>query len=396
MRKLSLITVVVMIVTTLPIVAVADRPEPVRFATFNASLNRSNSGDLRNDLSTPDNAQAKVVAEIIQRARPDVLLINEFDFDPVALELFHENYLGVSQNGAEPISYRDSFIAPSNTGVFSGFDLNNDGVVGGPDDALGFGFFEGQFGMAVFSKYPISDVRTFHNFLWKDMPGALLPVDPATGEDWYTPEELGVLPLSSKSHWDLELKIGRKKVHFLVSHPTPPVFDGAEDRNGARNYDEIRFWADYVHPRRGKYIYDDNGKSGGIDRGEPFVIAGDQNSDPNDGDSIPGAIQQLLDHPRINSRFVPTSTGGVWATETQGGVNLVHISDPAADTADFNEPPGNLRADYVLPSKQLRIVDGEVFWPAQGEPFFDLTGEFPFPSSDHRLVWVDVRIPGRH
>jgi hypothetical protein len=396
MRKLALITVVVMALTTLPVVAVADKPEPVRFATFNASLNRNVSGELRTDLSTPDNAQAKVIAEIIQRARPDVLLINEFDFDPRALELFHENYLEVSQNGAEPISYPDSFIAPSNTGVPSDFDLDNNGAVGGPNDALGFGFFEGQFGMAVFSMYPIGDVRTFQNFLWKDMPGALLPVDPATGEDWYSPEELEVLPLSSKSHWDLELEIGNKEVHFLVSHPTPPVFDGPEDRNGTRNYDEIRFWADYVHPGRSKYIYDDNGISGGIDRGEPFVIAGDQNSDPNDGDSIPGAIQQLVDHPRINSRFVPTSTGGVWATETQGGVNLDHISDPAADTADFNEPPGNLRADYVLPSKQLRIVDGEVFWPAQGEPFFELTGVFPFPSSDHRLVWVDVTIHGLH
>jgi len=395
MRRLTLLIVVVLLVTAFPVSAFGGNPKPVRFATFNASLNRNNAGDLRTDLSTPDNPQAKVIAEIIQRARPDVLLINEFDFDPEAVELFHDNYLEVSQNGAKPISYQHSFIAPSNTGVPSGFDLDNDGSVGGPNDALGFGFFEGQFGMVVYSKYPIADVRTFQDFLWKDMPGAMLPVDPATGEGWYSPEELEVFPLSSKSHWDLELKIGKKRVHLLVSHPTPPVFDGEEDRNGTRNFDEIRFWADYVHPRNGRYIYDDGGKYGGIDRGEPFVIAGDQNSDPNDGDSIPGSIQQLLDNPRINDRFAPTSTGGVWASETQGGVNRSHLSDPATDTADFAEPPGNLRADYVLPSKQLRIVDGAVFWPAEGEPSFELTGVFPFPSSDHRLVWVDVKVPGR-
>jgi hypothetical protein len=391
---MALLIVVALMVTAVPVTAIGAKPETVRFATFNASLNRNNALDLRNDLSTPDNAQAKVIAEIIQRARPDVLLINEFDFDPEALQLFQDNYLAVSQNGTEPISYPHAFIAPSNTGVASGFDLDNNGSVGGPNDALGFGFFEGQFGMAVYSKYPIADVRTFQNFLWKDMPGALLPVNPATGEGWYSAEELEVFPLSSKSHWDLELKIGKKKVHFLVSHPTPPVFDGAEDRNGTRNFDEIRFWADYVHPRNGRYIYDDEGKFGGIDRGEPFVIAGDQNSDPNDGDSIPGAIQQLLDNPRINDKFAPTSTGAVWATETQAGVNLTHVTDPATDTADFGEPPGNLRADYVLPSKQLRVVDGAVFWPAAGEPFFELTGVFPFPSSDHRLVWIDVKVPG--
>jgi len=397
MRKLTVLIAAVLAVTVIPTAAVArSKPETVRFATFNASLNRSNTGDLVNDLSTPNNPQAKVIAEIIQRARPDVLLINEFDFDPVAVELFHDNYLAISQNGAPPITYDHAFIAPSNTGIPSGFDLNNNGAVGGPDDAFGFGFFPGQFGMVVYSRYPIVRSRTFQNFLWKDMPGALLPEDPVSGEPWYTDEELDVFRLSSKSHWDLELEIGRQRVHLLVSHPTPPVFDGTEDRNGTRNHDEIRFWADYISPSRSRYIYDDTGRRGGIDRGEPFVIAGDQNSDPLDGDSIPGAIQQLLDHPKVNDRRTPTSSGAVWATETQGGANSTHLSDPAEDTADFADTaPGNLRADYVLPSKDLRINDSEVFWPAEGEPFFELTGVFPFPSSDHRLVWVDVKIRGR-
>lgn len=395
MRKLATVTALGLIIGLIPMAASGAKPEPVRFATFNASLNRGTAGGLADDLATADNAQAKVIAEIIQRTRPDVVLINEFDFDPEARDRFRENYLEVSQRGAEPIEYPHSFIAPSNTGIPSGHDLNNDGMIGGPDDAFGFGFFPGQFGMVVYSRYPIVDTRTFQTFLWKDMPGALLPVDPATGESWYSPAELEDFRLSSKSHWDVEIQVGRQQVHFLVSHPTPPVFDGDEDRNGTRNHDEIRFWADYVIPSRDGYIYDDAGVTGGLEPGEPFVIAGDQNSDPLDGDSIPGSIQQLLDHPKVNTRQTPTSTGGVWASETQGGINLAHLSDPAEDTADFGEPPGNLRADYVLPSKQLRIVDSAVFWPAEGEPFFELTGTFPFPSSDHRLVWVDVLVPGR-
>jgi 3-phytase len=28
------------------------------------------------------------------------------------------------------------------------------------------------------------------------------------------------------------------------------------------------------------------------------------------------------------------------------------------------------------------------------DPLFPLVGLFPFPSSDHRLVWVDVLVPG--
>ena len=377
--------------------------EVVRFATFNASLNRFNAGGLVSDLSTPDNAQAKTIAEIIQRTRPDVLLINEFDYDleGEAAEFFQSNYLSVSQNGADPIEYGYYFVAPSNTGIPSGFDLNNNGVVGGADDAFGFGFFPGQYGMVVYSRFPIDydSIRTFQNFLWKDMPGALLPDDPNTPEaaDWYSPDELDVFRLSSKSHWDVPIMVGQSTVHFLVSHPTPPVFDGTEDRNGTRNHDEIRFWADYILPSRSGYIYDDSGNPGGLTPGAMFVIAGDQNSDPLDGDSIPGSIQLLLEHPLINTKLTPSSEGAVEQTSLQGGANATHLSDPAFDTADFSDfAPGNLRADYVLPRKNLQIRDAGVFWPLNTDPLFPLVGTFPFPSSDHRLVWVDVSVPGSH
>jgi hypothetical protein len=373
--------------------------ESIRFATFNASLNRNTEGQLIADLSTPANAQARTVAEIIQRARPEVLLINEFDFDSgsVALRLFQDNYLSVSQNGAAPIVYPYRFTAPSNTGIPSGFDFNNNGVIGGPDDAYGFGFFPGQFGMAVYSMHPIlySEIRTFQNFLWKDMPGARLPDDPATPApaDWYSPEELAVFRLSSKSHWDVPIRVGRDTIHFLVSHPTPPVFDGPEDRNGTRNFDEIRLWADYITPGPSNfYIYDDAGNRGGLAPYSRFVIAGDENSDPLDGDSIAGSIQQLLDHPLVNTKVTPSSAGAVEAALLQGGANTTHRGDPKFDTADFaDSAPGNLRADYVLPRKNLKIVDAAVLWPLQSDPLFRLTGVFPFPSSDHRLVWVDVR-----
>ncbi len=384
------------------VAAPAARPEGVRFATFNASLNRSRAGELAQHLSTPGNQQARNVAETIQRVAPDVLLINEFDYDPVAVDLFRDNYLEVAQNGATPIHYPYAFVAPSNTGVPSGFDLNNNGAVGGGDDAFGFGLYEGQYGMVVYSKYPIDTgaVRTFQKFLWKDMPGARLPDDPSTPgpPDWYSPAELEVFRLSSKSHWDVPISIDGRTVHFLVSHPTPPVFDTAEDRNGTRNFDEIRFWADYVQPgARSAYIYDDEGGRGGLRPGAPFVIAGDQNSDPLDGDSIPGAAQQLLDHPRVNDTMTPASDGGPWAAATQGGANATHRSDPAYDTADFDDRiafngPGNLRVDYVLPSKSLRILGSGVFWPTPEQPFYYLTGPgFPAVTSDHRLVWVDVR-----
>jgi 3-phytase len=360
--------------------AAGHKRKTIRFATYNASLNRATQGGLLTDLRAGD-AQARKVADVIAATRPDVLLINEFDHDPEAAEVFADEYLG----GAYRYRYSDT----CNTGVGSGFDLNGDGITGTEpgtvdyaNDALGFGFFPGQYCMLVLSKHPIdtANVRTFQNFLWADMPGALLPAG------FYTPEELEILPLSSKSHWDVPIKVGGKRtIHFLVSHPTPPTFDGPEDRNGTRNHDEIRFWADYVRPWRGRYIYDDEGRRGGLKRGASFVIAGDQNADPADGDSVPGAAQQLLDHRLINATVTPASEGGVEAARLDGGINLEHEGDPAFDTADFGEPPGNLRVDYVLPRRNLKVTGAGVFWPALGQPGRDL-----IDASDHRLVWIDI------
>ena len=403
-----LAAVIGLIAVAMPVAATSDNANSdapaVRFATFNASLNRFNLGDLATELSTPGSTQPDVIAEIIQRTRPDVLLINEFDFDAgnVALDGFHENYLMVPHGTAAPIEYPHRMAVASNTGIPSGRDLDKSGSIGGPGDAFGFGFFPGQFAFVVYSMYPIveDEVRTFQLFLWKDMPGALLPVNP-DGSSFYDEGDLEIFRLSSKSHADIPVEIGNKVVHFLVSHPTPPVFDGAEDRNGTRNHDEIRFWADYVGPgkNRGTYIYDDDSKSGGLKPGSLFVIAGDENSDPLDGDSIPGSIQQLLDNPSVNDKSTPSSLGGTEQSALQGNANTLHLSDPAFDTADFFDgfppspfggAPGNLRADYVLPGKALQIRDAAVFWPLSSDPLFPLVGTFPFPSSDHRLVWVDV------
>ena len=397
--------------------AASSKEADVRFATFNASLNRPSAGLLTTHLANPSvddqfRRQAKNVAEVVQRVAPDVLLINEFDplenaaADGGPEDLLRENFLEVSQNGAQPIEYPYAFVAPSNTGVATGKDLNNNGVavttpgaLGYGDDAFGFGAFPGQFGMAVYSKHPIDydNVRTFQLFKWKDMPGNLIPTP------FYSPDEVDILRLSSKSHWDVPILVGGKTVHFLVSHPTPPVFDGAEDRNGRRNHDEIRFWADYISPGKSAYIYDDEGRRGGLKPGELFVIAGDQNSDPLDGDSIPGAIQQLIEHPLVNTKVTPSSPGAIEATALQGGANAAHRSDPQFDTADFSDSaPGNLRADYVLPRKTLQLVDAGVFWPLRSNPLSRLTGVFDstawglvggFPTSDHRSVWIDVTVP---
>ena len=363
----------------------------LRVATFNCSLNRDAAGQLERELGTDGNLQARKVARVLRRVRPDIVLLNEFDFgeSAAAAELFVKNYLSSEVSWAPelPLQFPHWWAASVNTGVPTGRDLDHDGKSDGPGDAFGFGRFPGQYGMLLLSRYPIrrNEVRTFQNLLWKQMPGALLPVDPGTQRGWYSEEDLGVFRLSSKSHWDVPVEVNGTVLHVLASHPTPPAFDGAEDRNGRRNHDEIRLWRDYLTAGAAGWIRDDRGVAGGLSADAEFVVLGDLNADPIDGGSVAGAIQQLLNHPRVQSAPAPVSAGGEQAAGQQKGINQQHRGSASEDTADFSDRSvGNLRADYVLPSRGLQVQSARVYWPVGGEAA-DLV-----ECSDHRLVYVDL------
>tara|TARA_B110000211_G_C14074273_1_gene551307 strand:- start:117 stop:1280 length:1164 start_codon:yes stop_codon:yes gene_type:complete len=361
--------------------------ESLRIATFNVSMDATNhtpkgeqikSDALANALKA-NHQQIKNIAEIIQRVRPDIILLNEFDYIPKeqGIEYFKKHYLNVSQNNQQAIDFPYSFIAPVNTGLATHFDLDNDGKSTGiMADAQGFGFFEGHYGMAVLSKYPIDfdKVRTLQKFKYKDMPNAQMPTDPKTGENWYNKNEWQALRLSSKSFWDLPVKVNNKTVHVLASHPTPPVFDGDEDRNGKRNHDEVRLIADYVSNKA--YIYDDKGQKGGLKADSRFVILGDLNASPEGDKARTNTTDQILKNALINASFVPQSAGAKEQYDTNEAQNY---------TANWQA-----RVDYVLPSNYgLKIKNGGVFWPIKSSNEYRLIKDRN-ASSDHRLVWLDL------
>ena len=239
----------------------------VRYMTFNSALSdrRTEAGQLKEILATGDYELAQNDAAIIQHLRPDVLLLQEFDYDrdrkglddDSAIDRFQNNYLSVSQNvegfQLDPIEYPYVYVPEVNTGLLSSIDVDKNGEISLPGDGYGFGNFDGQYGMVLLSQYPIKKkkIRTFQEFLWKDMPGSYANTNAGAEStedlrDFYSDSDFDDLRLSSKNHIDVPIKVDGKKVHILASHPTPPVFDGYEKRNLKRNNDEIRFWADYV------------------------------------------------------------------------------------------------------------------------------------------------------
>ena len=363
----------------------AEPGEPaqtLRFATFNIEELGRDKLDGQSLGGFYNNPQLSRAAQIIQRVRPDVLLINEIDFDAETRQnaaLFVQRFLKVPQGGRQPIDYPYIFFEPSNTGVASGHDLDNDGETDGPADAYGFGRYPGQYAMALLSRLPIDGAgsRTFQKLLWRDVPGHLMPDGEDGRPEWYSAAEIEILRLSSKSHWDVPIRTDSGNIHVLASHPTPPVFDGDEDFNGRRNFDEIRFWADYLTGgEAAAYIVDDAGSAGGMAADARFVIMGDLNADPYVEPTYGRtAISQLLEHPRVRDPQ-PTADGGANAEPPYAGPGELR-------TAPFG------RVDYVLPSRNLDVRDSGIFWPGPKDPLHRLVmGEEG--SSDHALVWVDV------
>ncbi|WP_343081467.1 endonuclease/exonuclease/phosphatase family protein [Ostreiculturibacter nitratireducens] len=353
------------------ILAAPAAAETLRIATYNTGLSRRGPGLLLRDILEGRDAQAEAVAEVIAAAHPDVLLLTGIDYD-LGLAALSALADRVAANGGD---YPHRFAFRPNTGMTTDLDLDGDGRLRGPGDSQGFGAFAGEGGMAVLSRLPIdaAAARDFSDFLWRDLPGAL--IDGAG----LSPEAEAIQRLSTTGHWDIPVILPTgDRLSLLAYYATPPVFDGPEDRNGRRNHDETAFWSRFLD---GDLPF---APTSGV-----FVILGDANLDPMDGEGRPEAIAALLSDPRLRHP-APLSRGGA-AAALQGGPNARQKGDPALDTADWDETRGigNMRVDYVLPSADLDITGSGVWWPAPGED----GAEAAEAASRHRLVWVDVELP---
>jgi endonuclease/exonuclease/phosphatase family metal-dependent hydrolase len=324
--------------------------DTIRIATFNTELSRKGPGLLLRDIARGDDTQINAVIQIIRHVDPDVIALQKFDYDltGAALSLF------ASQAG-----YQYFFAARPNTGMATGLDMDGDGRLGGPRDAQGYGHFSGQGGMAILSKFPIDtdNVQDLSTLMWRDIPNATLPM--VNGKPFPSAEALATQRLSTTGHWIVPIITPDGPFHLLTFHATPPVFDGSEDRNGKCNHDEVRLWQQYLDGKFAEPIT------------APFVIAGDANLDANAGDGRREAIVNLLNDPRVQD------------TAPQGNGPF----DPT-DTVDWSEPtPGDMRVDYVLPSRDWTVVNSGILWPLEGNALLEVAQE----ASRHRLVWVDLK-----
>ena len=317
---------------------------------------------LRDIVSGEDKAIAAIV-QVISAADPDILLLTDFDHDAglAALNAFADL---LAKRGT---AYSFRFALPSNAGLPTGFDMDGNGALGEARDAMGYGDFRGNGGMALLSRVPIDTegVADFTGLLWRDLPGAQLPK--LNGQPFPSKDALAVQRLASAGFWIVPvLPEGGAPFALLASAATTPAFDGSEDRNGLRNRDEIRFWSLYLDGVFGPPP-------------QSFVLAAKLNADPEDGDGDHVVIRALLADTRLHDPR-PASSGGALAADPD------HRGDPTLDTAAWpGSPQGNLRVSYVLPSSDWVVTDAGVWWPTDGS-----LGPDGQAGGPHRLVWVDL------
>ena len=346
--------------------ASAAAADPIRIATYNVELARGGPGLLLRDILQRASPDIEVAIGVIAYIKPDVIVLTSFDYDYEGHAL--SAFSSLLAMGNSPYPYQ--FALAPNTGLQVGVDVDADGRLGGPADAQSYGAFRGQGGLAILSRWPILEdqVQSLTELKWLDFHGAIPPVNTYEGQR-----------LSTTGHWDVPIDTPTQgRLRILAYHASPPVFDGPEDRNGRRNHDETALWLAWL-----------DGDLAGVPPETGFVIAGDANLDPVDGDGRSSAIRRLLEDPRLQDPF-PRSDGGVAASQRQGGANEAQTGDPSLDTVDWSdEAPGNLRVDYVLPSVDWSVVGSGVFWPDPGDPLVDLLGS-DGAATRHRLVWVDI------
>ena len=328
-------------------------------ATWNVSLNRTGPGLLVSDLSKADDPQIGAVVRVLAALDADVILLTSIDYDRggVALDLLADRL------AAAGAAYPERFALRPNTGTQTGFDVDGNGRTGDPQDAQGWGLFSGQGGMAILSRLPIDagGARDFSGFLWRDLPGAMIP-------DGTDPALLDVQRLATTGFWDVPVQTGTGPLHLFAWYAGPPVFDGPEDRNGRRNHDEAAFWRLFLEGALPMAPPDG-----------PFVLLGDGNLDPADGDGLRDGMAALLAHPALQD---PAPRG------SHGRDEPGHRGDPALDTA-LHDGIGGLRLDYVLPSAGVTVNGAGVLWPGPDDPLAaDLAA-----ASRHFPVWVDLQMP---
>jgi len=316
--------------------------------TWHTGLGRDGPGLLLHDIRRRADA-VEAAARFLSELDADVMVLMDIDhdLDGLAIATF-----------AGRLGYAHWLAPMPNTGIQAGFDLDRDGRLTEPEDALGFGRFPGAGGVAVVSRWPLRLVADLSTARWAEAASDFWPRN-ANGAAYFTAAEGAALPLWSVGAFEVALDITNSQTEaitpltLLAWHAAPPAFDGPEQRNRLRNAAQnasLLPRLDALH---------DAGQNVG-----PFILIGDSNLDPARGGGERGVMQTLTTHAAVQDPAPVALHPGLATAD--------------AATAWWPDGPGALRVSYILPDRRLRVLDSGLAW---------------MPGATHAAVWVDLDWP---
>lgn len=308
----------------------------LRVATFDAGLSSREPGLLAADLAGGQNARAQQVAEVIKRADADVLLLTGFDADEQALATFNNEYLKNASSDGPAVDYRYRYVGPSNLGVASGADLDQDKIVGGPGDAWGYGEFPGQGSMVLLSRHPIDigDIQVLTDQRWAEVPGNRL------AEAGLTQTASAAIPVMESGLWDVPLTIAGQKLRVIAVQARP----GSEQLGyaAARHHDELTVIGDWVDAA--DYLRDDQGAA--PSNTAPYVVMGELGRDERHNAAVDSLLEKIgVAEQGIHDQLNYILPDGAFSIVNHGSIELQPVDGAPDQDAEAGEPSELLWSD---------------------------------------------------
>ncbi len=291
-------------------------------------------------------AQVKYSSEIIERYSPDIISINEIQYDKEEVPTSDFTTRGKNLKVLGKLSKLKKMnysFHEANTGMNSKPGLDGNYILKPTSeerknfaDAVNFGMFPGQYSTGGIFKYPIKSEKIIKGLKWRDF-------NPNINLSKYRDANGNKLPrdmeLFDKNFSDITLDVNGKELHVILLHTVPAFgFGNKLTPNFERNHDQLEFLKWYL---TGKSKFSFNIKVKPLRKNTLFIAMGDWNVDPSSKNPGGKIIKQL----------------GKLFQYAPGNNEKTYVGQ------SFGKSAYSAQLDYILVSNKIRVLKSGVHYP---------------------------------
>ena len=226
----------------------ATENNPLRIVHYN--IKELHSLKIHSQLGASNLNQLQAVRNILLRLRPELLSLNEVQYDlpGVPDSSFVTSGENLNKLSAQfGMAGAASVFYPANTGALSEPRPDGTYVVSSPtaeerqlySDPLNFGMFPAQYSTGLLSLKPVGRVKEYSQILWSQVSPTLDLSQFNDGNGQPLPEDM---LLFDKNFTHVEIQFQGKPLHVIVFHSVPAFhFGNDKSPNYQRNKDQLRF-----------------------------------------------------------------------------------------------------------------------------------------------------------